>query len=272
MRGYIPTDEDAWLYNKWKTEVDLDSLLRTTLPPGPVDDEVNTSKALVPAIRVNELSNEAPSLLGEEGKLSDGATPAQDALVLVPITPSKVAEPLDAGTSKEQDIAIPVNVARKVTRHTAVDETKPLFHGDWLSDKDIVAWLIDQSYHNEVGWRRRHILIVNGDDREGFHWFVCAMDCIVLVCPFKVHIWEPLLGTCLVRPRLKRLQSKGVSTHAWALGFQKDGWSCGYESLRLCDEVAGHEGSLEDVDVVLTHVPKGFIKEALRIINADPSV
>ena len=71
---------------------------------------------------------------------------------------------------------------------------------------------------------------------------------------------------------LKRLQSKGVSTHAWALGFQKDGWSCGYELLHLCDEVAGHEESLEDVDVILALLPKGFIKEAPRIINADRSV
>ena len=69
---------------------------------------------------------------------------------------------------------------------------------------------------------------------------------------------------------LKRLQSKGVSAHAQALGFQEDGWSCGYQSLHLCDEVAGHKGSLEDVDV--TPLPKGFIKEALRIINSDRSV
>ena len=40
----------------------------------------------------------------------------------------------------------------------------------------------------------------------------------------------------------------------------------------LCDEVAGHRGSLGDVDVLLTPLPKGFIKEALHIINADRSV
>ena len=97
-----------------------------------------------------------------------------------------------------------------------------------------------------------------------------GLDCRVPVWTFKVHIWEPLSGTSLVRPMLKRLQSKGVAAHARALGFQKDGWSCGYESLHLCDEVAGHRGSLEDVDV--TPLPKGFIKEALRIINADRSV
>ena len=33
MRGRIPPDEDAWLYRKWQTEVDVDSLLQATLPP-----------------------------------------------------------------------------------------------------------------------------------------------------------------------------------------------------------------------------------------------
>ena len=105
--------------------------------------------------------------------------------------------------------------------------------------------------HTTVGlaWRRRHIFIVNSDDREGLQWFVCAIDCKVPVLAFKVHIWEPLSGNSLVWPMLKRLQSKGVAAHAWALGFQEDGWSCGYQSRHLCDEVAGHRGSLEDVDV-----------------------
>ena len=187
-----------------------------------------------------------------------------------------------------------------------VDETKPLVVGDWLSDKGILAWLHDKLYHNVVdepwawttaaayivsrlkimrkykdskgtshttvglAWRRRHIFIVDSDDREGLYWFVCARDCRVQVWALKVHIWVPLCGTTLVHPMLKRLQSKGVATHARASSFQEDGWSCGYQSLHLCDEVAGHRGSLEDVDV--TPLLKGFIKEALRIINANRSV
>ena len=106
--------------------------------------------------------------------------------------------------------------------------------GDWLSDKDILAWLNDKVCHNEVGeprawttavtyivsrlkdmrryedskgtnhttvvwpWRCRHIFIVNSDDRAGLHWFVCAMHCKVLVWAFKVHICEPLFGNSLV--------------------------------------------------------------------------
>ena len=71
---------------------------------------------------------------------------------------------------------------------------------------------------------------------------------------------------------LKHLRQNGVSTHARALGFQKDGWSCGFESLHLCDEVVGHHGSPQEIDVTLAPLPKGFIEEALCIINADRSV
>ena len=59
MRGCIAADEDSWLYHKWKPEVDVDSLLQATLPPGPVEDEVDTREALVLAGRVSEPSNKA---------------------------------------------------------------------------------------------------------------------------------------------------------------------------------------------------------------------
>ena len=55
MRGRIPLDEDAWLYRKWQTEVDVDSLLQATLPPGPMEDEGDSYEALVLAGRVSEL-------------------------------------------------------------------------------------------------------------------------------------------------------------------------------------------------------------------------
>ena len=59
MQGCMAAHEDAWLYHKWKPEVDVDSLLQATLPPGPVEDEVDTCEALVLAGRVIELSNKA---------------------------------------------------------------------------------------------------------------------------------------------------------------------------------------------------------------------
>ena len=59
MRGCIAADEDAWLYHKWKPEVDVDSILQVTLPPGPIVDEVVTCEALVLVGSVSELSNKA---------------------------------------------------------------------------------------------------------------------------------------------------------------------------------------------------------------------
>ena len=194
---------------------------------------------------------------------------------------------------------------KRRTRSSIADETTPLVEGDWLVDKDIPAWLTDKLYHNYVGesrpwsmavtyivtrlkkmkryeaneairgglaWRRPHIFIVNSDNVRGFHWFVCAMDCMLPVWAFKVWIWEPLSGTSAIQPMLVLLRKKGVSTRARGLGFQEDGWSFGFQSLHICDEVVAHTGSLEDIDVLLSPVPGGFIKEALRIINADRAV
>ena len=80
---------------------------------------MDTYKALVLANRVSELSNEVPSLFDEEESVPtvaeplDAGAPEQDGVV--PMTPSKVAEPSDAGISEEEDTAIPVTVAWKVT-------------------------------------------------------------------------------------------------------------------------------------------------------------
>ena len=59
MRGRITVDEDARLYHKWKLEFDVHSLLHATLPPGPVEVEVDTYEALALVGRVSELSNAA---------------------------------------------------------------------------------------------------------------------------------------------------------------------------------------------------------------------
>ena len=59
MQGRVTVDEDVWLYHKWKPEVAVDSLVQATLPPGPVEDEVDTYEAFALAGRVSELSNKA---------------------------------------------------------------------------------------------------------------------------------------------------------------------------------------------------------------------
>ena len=139
-----------------------------------------------------------------------------------PFSPPKVADPLDVSTL-EEDIAIPIIVAPKVTSRLPLDETKPLVVGDLLSDKGITAWLTDKLYHNEVSepwpWTiavtyivsrlqrmkkyettratlgslvRRHIFFDNRDFRDRLHWFVCAMDYSMPGWAFRVWNWEPV--------------------------------------------------------------------------------
>ena len=143
---------------------------------------------------------------------------------------------------------------KRRTRSSIADETTPLVEGDWLVDKDIPAWLTDKLYHNYVGesrpwsmavtyivtrlkkmkryeanmairgglaWRRPHIFIVNSDNVRGFHWFVCAMDCMLPVWAFKVWIWEPLSGTSAIQPMLLR-KKRGFHTCS-RFGFSR-GW------------------------------------------------
>ena len=67
-----------------------------------------------------------------------------------PLSSRRVAEPLDAKISKE-DTAMPIPIARRHSRRSRVVDTTPVVEGDWLSDKDIAAWLNNKLYHNEVG-------------------------------------------------------------------------------------------------------------------------
>ena len=114
---------------------------------------MDASKAFVLRGRVIELSNEVPSFFHEQDNPHtvaepwNAGTPEQDTVVL--LTPSKVAEPSDAGFFKEEDFAIPVGASQKVTRHMPVGGTKPLVVGDWLTDKDITACL-NKLHHNEI--------------------------------------------------------------------------------------------------------------------------
>ena len=92
-------------------------------------------------------------------ELSNAATPEQN-VELVLATPSKLAEPLDAGIFEDEDTAISAAAAPMATCRTHVDETKPLVVGDWFSDKDILAWLHGKLYHNEVGEPRAWTMAV----------------------------------------------------------------------------------------------------------------
>ena len=137
--------------------------------------------------------------------------------------------------------------------------------GDWLTDKDILCWLNQELYHMEIDephawtlavlcikrlskcmqmvesgttldnmvWCRRHIFVLNTNDKEGAHWFVCAFDCRVRLELFIIWVWEPLSSMHLIFPFLTAMKKRSLTTKKHALGFQTDGWSCGFQSLNI---------------------------------------
>ena len=111
---------------------------------------------------------------------------------------------------------------------------------------------------------------VNADDKERLHWFVCAFDCRVRLELFTIWVWEPLTSTHLIRPFLLALKKLSLTTEHRALGFQTDGWSCGFQSLNITKLVVEHRGTFSDVHLV----PMGaaFVDYVLSIVNADRAV
>ena len=111
--------------------------------------------------------------------------------------------PLKVKGKKALPSAPPVNppTSKRRTQSTIPSETTPLGVGDWLTDKDIVWWLNQELYHIEIDeprawtlallyikrlsrymqrvesgtrlanmtWCRRHIFVVNSNDKEGLH-------------------------------------------------------------------------------------------------------
>ena len=119
-------------------------------------------------------------------------------------------------------------------------------------------------------WCRRHIFVFNSDDKEGLHWFVCAFDCRVRLELFTIWVWEPLSSTHLIRPFLSALKKSLQTTKHRDLGFQTDGWSCGFQSLNIAKLVVEHRGTFSDVPLV----PMGatFVDYVVGIVNADRAV
>ena len=116
--------------------------------------------------------------------------------VVVPVTPCKLAQPSYGSISEEEDTAIHMGVTRQVTRHSPDNETKPFVVGDWLSDKAIIVWLHRKLYRKSV---------------SQWHGLRQYIHCV----PSK--------------------HQEEADTHAQVLGSQKDCWSCGHESLHVCD-------------------------------------
>ena len=171
-----------------------------------------------------------------------------------------------------------------------------------MTDKDIGCWLNQEVCHNEIDephawtlallyikrlskcmqrvesvtrldnmtWCRRHIFVVNSNDKEGLHWFVCSFDCRVWMELFTIWVWEPLSSTHLIRPFLMDMRKLSLTTKHRALGFQTDGWSCDFQSLNIAKLVVEHRGTFSDVP--LAPMGAGFVDYVLSIVNADRAV
>ena len=114
------------------------------------------------------------------------------------------------------------------------------------------------------------IFVVNSNDKEGSHWFVCAFDCRVRLELFTILVSEPLSSTHLIRPFLTAMKKLSLTTKHRALGFQTDGWSCGFQSLNIAKLVVEHRGTFSDVPLI--PMGAGFVDYVLGIVNVDRAV
>ena len=71
---------------------------------------------------------------------------------------------------------------------------------------------------------------------------MCAFDRRVRLEHFILWVWETLSSISLFHPFLAALKNHGLTTKHRALGFQKDGWYCGFQSLQLTNLVGDHRG------------------------------
>ena len=121
-----------------------------------------------------------------------------------------------------------------------------------------------------MAWCRCHIFVLNTDDKEGAHWFVCAFDCRVRLELFIIWVWEPLSSIHLIQSFLTAMKKLSQTTKHRALGFQKKGRYCGFQSLNIMKMAVGHRGSFSHVPLV--PMGPGFVDYVLGIVNADRAV
>ena len=90
---------------------------------------------------------------------------------------------------------------------------------------------------------------------------------LLLSCPlFIIWVWEPLSSIHLIRRFLTAMKKLSLTTKHRALGFQKDGWSCGFQSVNIAKLAVEHRGSFSDVPLV--PMGPGFVDYVLGIVNA----
>ena len=294
VRGRAHPNTDKWLFQKWCQEVDVEEVLTATLFNEPVsgDEELD--------VLSNPLLASPP---GKEVKKKEVQSSDSEADLFAP-SPTSFVPKKKAKGKNVLPRATPIDppTPQRRTRSTIPSETTPLGVGGWLTDKDILCWLNQEVCHNEIDeprawtlallyikrlskymqrvesgegmanmkWCRRHIFVVNSHDKGGLHWFVCAFDCRVRLELFTICVWEPLSSTDLIRPFLSALKKSSQTTKHCALGFQTDGWSCGFQSLNIAKQVVVHRGTFSNVPLV--PMGAGFVDYVLSIVNADRAV
>lgn len=101
------------------------------------------------------------------------------------------------------------------------------------------------------------LAIVNTADnnRGGEHWI------LVLWCEVqgdvKVHVVDPMQEALLCEPVLANLRAGGFDVTATGVGFQRDGWRCGYYSLFMAWGVT-RLGASRFEEVILYKMPPTF--------------
>ena len=66
------------------------------------------------------------------------------------------------------------------------------------------------------------------------------------------------------------MRKLSLTTKHRALGFQTDGWSCGFQSLNIAKLVVEHRGCFSNVPLV--PMGPGFVDYVLCIVNVDRAV
>ena len=74
----------------------------------------------------------------------------------------------------------------------------------------------------------------------------------------------------MIRRFLLALKRLSLTTKHHALGFQTDGWSCGFQNLNIAKLVVEHRGTFSNVPLV--PMGAGFVDYVLSIVNADSAV
>ena len=93
---------------------------------------------------------------------------------------------------------------------------------------------------------------------------MCPFDYRVRLELFIIRVREPLSYIHLIRPLLTAMKKLSVTTKHQALGFQNDGWSCGFHSLNITKLAVKHRGYFSNVPLV----PIGTTCLALEIPEA----